>query len=69
MAIKGIRVEWRIDPTREWHDRWLVDADKAFNLPPVNSLFANQYSEILPSEERPPVDEWWARSSPRTPPS
>lgn len=69
MAIKGISVEWRVDPTREWHDRWLVDAGKAFNLPPVNSLFANQYSEILPSEERPPVDEWWARASPRTPPS
>ncbi|MFD5865685.1 hypothetical protein ACFWGP_12065 [Agromyces sp. NPDC127015] len=68
MTTKGIKVEWRVDPTREWHDRWLVDADNAFNVPPVNSLFANQYSEILPSDERPPVEEWWARSAPRTPP-
>jgi hypothetical protein len=65
MATKGISVEWRVDPTREWHDRWLVDASKVFNLPPVNSLFANQYSEILASDERPPVDEWWDRSTPR----
>jgi hypothetical protein len=66
MATKGIAVEWRVDPNREWHDRWLVDATKVFNVPPVNSLFANQYSEILATDERPPVDEWWARSTPRT---
>lgn len=66
MATKGIAVEWRVDSTREWHDRWLVDVTKVFNLPPVNSLFANQYSEILATNERPPVDEWWARSTPRT---
>lgn len=65
MAFKGIQVEWRVDPTREWHDRWLVDDSGAYNMPPINSLFANQYSEILPSD-KPPVDEWWARSSPRT---
>lgn len=66
MATKGIAVEWRVDATREWHDRWLVDASKAFNVPPVNSLFANQYSEILATDQRPPVDEWWDRSAPRT---
>lgn len=65
MATKSIAVEWRVDPTREWHDRWLVDESKVFNLPPVNSLFANQYSEILVSGQRPPVDEWWVRSTPR----
>jgi hypothetical protein len=65
MATKGIAVEWRVDPTREWHDRWLVDSSKVFNVPPVNSLFANQFSEILASRERPPVEEWWDRSTPR----
>jgi len=69
MATKGIAVGWRVDPTREWHDRWLVDSSKVFNLPPVNSLFANQYSEVLASDERPPVDDWWDRSTPRTPPA
>lgn len=66
MKVKGIPVEWRVDATREWHDRWLIDDKSAHNVPPVNSLFANQYSEILPTKERPPVDEWWARASPRT---
>jgi hypothetical protein len=65
MKTKGIAVEWRVDGTREWHDRWLIDDSSAYNLPPVNSLFANQYSEILPTKERPPVDEWWKRATPR----
>lgn len=69
MDTKGIAVEWRVDPTREWHDRWLVDGSKVYNVPPVNSLFANQYSEILASDERPPVEDWWTRSTPRTPPT
>ncbi|WP_396290729.1 hypothetical protein [Curtobacterium sp. KT1] len=66
MKLKGIAVEWRVDATREWHDRWLVDGKSAHNVPPVNSLFANQYSEILPTKERPPVDEWWSRATSRT---
>lgn len=66
MKLKGITVEWRVDGTREWHDRWLVDAKSVHNLPPVNSLYANQYSEILASNENPPVDEWWARATART---
>lgn len=65
MKLKGVAVEWRVDSTREWHDRWLVDGKSAHNVPPVNSLFANQYSEILPTKESPPVEEWWARATPR----
>lgn len=66
MERKGIRVEWRVDGTREWHDRWLGDAKSVHNLPPVNSLYANQYSEIMASNENPPIDEWWARATART---
>jgi len=66
MKTKGIAVEWRVDTTREWHDRWLIDDNSTHNVPPVNSLFANQYSEILATKERPPVDEWWTRATPRT---
>ena len=62
MSNKGIAVEWRVDTSREWHDRWLVDDLGAFNMPPVNSLFANQYSEMLPSAEPVPVGEWWSRA-------
>lgn len=66
MSTRGIAVEWRVDATRDWHDRFLVDANGSYNLPPVNNLFKNEYSEILPSDLRPPVGDWWARSSRRT---
>lgn len=68
MAAKGITVEWRVDPrgARDWHDRWLAADQAAWNVPPVNTLFKNDYSEIYPSTERPPLDEWWDRSAPRT---
>lgn len=66
MSNKGITAEWRVDTARDWHDRFLVDANGSFNMPPVNNLFKNEYSEILPSDSKPPVDEWWLRSSPRT---
>ncbi len=66
MASKGIAVEWRVDPARDWHDRFLVHGSGSYNLPPVNNLFQGQYSEILPSSTRPPVQEWWDRSASRT---
>ncbi len=67
MAGKGVAVEWRVDPRgiRDWHDRWLAADGSAWNVPPVNTLFKNDYSEIYPSTERPPLAEWWDRSSPR----
>jgi hypothetical protein len=66
MDLKGVKVEWRIDPARDWHDRFLVSTGGEYNVPPVNNLFQGQYSEILPSSDKPPVDEWWARSVPRS---
>lgn len=67
MAQKGIVVEWRVDPrgARDWHDRWLAADQVAWNVPPVNTMFKNDYSEIYPSTELPPLQEWWDRSSPR----
>jgi hypothetical protein len=65
MALKGVSVEWRVDNSRDWHDRFLVHQSGSYNVPPVNNLFQGQYSEILPSSEAPPVDEWWNRSTPR----
>jgi hypothetical protein len=67
MANKGILAEWRVDQTgSDWHDRWLGDDSSAWNMPPVNSLFKNDYSEMLPTDARPPFEEWWARAAPRT---
>lgn len=67
MAGKGVAVEWRVDPrgARDWHDRWLAADKVAWNVPPVNTLFKNDYSEIYPSAERPPLQEWWDRSRTR----
>lgn len=67
MAGRGVAVEWRVDPrgARDWHDRWLAADNVVWNVPPVNTLFKNDYSEIYPSVERPPLQEWWGRSSPR----
>lgn len=64
MASKGVIAEWRVDSktTRDWHDRWIVDDKVAWNVPPVNTLFKNDYCEIVPASERPPVLEWWRRS-------
>lgn len=66
MANKGVAVEWRVDGARDWHDRWVADDKAAWNVPPVNTLFKNDYSEISPASERPPLDDWWSRSTPRT---
>lgn len=63
MAGKAVSAEWRVDTSAsDWHDRWLVDDHGPFNVPPINTLFKNDHSEILPTSGRPPVDEWWARS-------
>lgn len=66
MKLKGVNVEWRVDSVNDWHDRFLVHDGGGFNVPPVNNLFQGQYSEILPSSDKPPVDEWWKRAAPRT---
>jgi hypothetical protein len=66
MAIKGVAAEWRVDSAAgDWHDRWLVGDNGAWNVPPVNTLFKNDHSEMLPTEARPPLVEWWARSAAR----
>jgi hypothetical protein len=65
MALKGVTASWRADPQRDWHDRWLADDKAAWNVPPVNTLYKNDYSEITPASERPPLQEWWDRSSDR----
>lgn len=67
MAMKGIDVEWRVDgrKTRDWHDRWISADNETWNVPPINTLLRNDYSEIVPASEVPPLIEWWERSTPR----
>jgi hypothetical protein len=68
MSGKGVNAEWRMDTrgSRDWHDRWIADDRTAWNVPPINTLFKNDYSEMLPAVERPPLQTWWDRSTSRT---
>lgn len=67
LGIRGITVEWRVDnkSSRDWHDRWIADDSQMWNVPPINTLLKNDYSELTPTSERPPLAEWWSRSTPR----
>ena len=61
---KGIVAEWRVVAEKRilpTHDRWILAENVQFNVPPVNSIFRNQYVEILISEEAPDFDTLWAR--------
>lgn len=66
LSVKGVAAGWRVDTSRDWHDRWLADDRTAWNVPPVNTLFKNDYSEIYPASEKPPLLAWWDRSAPRS---
>jgi hypothetical protein len=61
MATRGIAVEWRTVETRDrrWHDRYIVTRDRAWNVPPTNTLYKGDYSEIVPTA-MPPFETWWA---------
>ena len=48
------------------HDPLVLRRDVGgYNMPPTNTLFKGDYSEMLPVSERPPVEEWWNRSAER----
>jgi hypothetical protein len=61
----GITVEWRIVQTadRDWHDRFIVTKDKAWNVPPLNTIYKGDYSEFARTQ-RPPYVEWWKKGTP-----
>jgi hypothetical protein len=61
---KGIAARLRVDRNgvRDWHDRWISDDDSSYNVPPVNTLYKGDWSELLPTDPGHPFDLWWARS-------
>jgi hypothetical protein len=65
MDLKGVEAEWRHLPAKDIHDRWLLDDKRAYNIPAVGSIYQNQWGEALPTENRPPIAEWWASATPR----
>lgn len=62
---KGITAEWRV-LEKYAHDRYIITKHACWNVPPVNSVLApqNNYSEILPTQNRPPFEEWWQTAKP-----
>jgi hypothetical protein len=64
MANLGITTEWRvvIDAVdRLWHDRFIVTDGQSWNVPPVNTIYKNDYSEAWTTTQRPPFDIWWSK--------
>jgi hypothetical protein len=62
MNALGITAEWRVvdNADRDWHDRFVVTKGKAWNVPPVNTLYKGDYSEISETTP-PPFERWWAK--------
>jgi len=58
---KGTIVEWKIitdqSTLSSFHDRWLCDSDNAWNIPPINSIFKGQESEMLKTTNRPNINK------------
>lgn len=65
MEIRGIKIECRviIDKTlfHDIHDRWIISENVTYNLPPINSIYKGQYSEIKITEQIPPFNNWWEK--------
>jgi hypothetical protein len=63
MKTRQINAELRILCNKEIlndiHDRWIVSKNSVFNIPPVDTIFQGQYSEMKKTENRPPFEEWW----------
>lgn len=66
MRNRSIRAEWRVVPTseRDWHDRYIVGSDQAWNVPPFNTLYKGDYSEASRTPTRPPFERWWGTGQP-----
>jgi hypothetical protein len=66
MRHRSITVEWRVLDKRDvdWHDRFIVAKNQVWNVPPTNTLFKGDYSELSRTSQRPPFETWWAKATP-----
>lgn len=66
MKNKGVTCELRVITDSKLkssiHDRWILSKNSCFNIPSPDTVARGQYSEIKATENRPPFDDWWARS-------
>lgn len=71
LAGRSVDLSWHtIDSTkvRDTHDRWVIGADSARNVPNVNAVYTGQHSELNLSSQRaelqPLFDGYWADAVP-----
>jgi hypothetical protein len=62
MKKLGIDAEWRMveKPDVEFHNRFVVTKDKAWDLPPIAALYTGKYSQISETTPPPPFGQWFA---------
>lgn len=64
---KGIVIEWKIitapNMLSSFHDRWLCDSSNAWNIPPVNTIFKGQESEMLRTSNKPNISRLLKQST------
>ena len=65
LNTRNITSEMRIiidkDILGEIHDRWIVSDKVCYNVPPVDTMFMGQYSELKQTAYRPPFAQWWEK--------
>jgi len=64
MENNGIKTEMRVlssEDSAEIHDRWIISENQIFNIPSINTIGRNQYTEIKKSASEPPFDIWWKK--------
>lgn len=64
MDNRGVEAELRVitntEKLRKLHDRWLLSSEGvSWNVPPINSLYGNQESELHQTEEDVDFEDWW----------
>lgn len=67
MENRDIEAELRVlteeERLRSLHDRWLLSSKgPSWNIPPINTIYANQEAEILKTEEELDFEDWWEDS-------
>lgn len=74
LAGRSVDLSWRtIDHTkiRNTHDRWIIGADSARNVPNVNAIYTGQHSELNMSAQREELqrlfDGYWLDAVPFDP--
>jgi hypothetical protein len=49
-------------PDRDWHDGFIITHGKAWNVPPLNTIFKGDYSQFTRTDV-PPFQAWWSKGT------